>query len=137
MKIFVDTNVILDFFLARRAQKKAITELFEQIYKERIEAFTSASCITDIYYITAKRLGYIRARDVLIDLLRILGIVAVDGNDCVKALNLPIVDYEDSLVLTCASKAGISYIVSNDKDFLSVRTPLVQHGSIVALHYSD
>jgi len=123
MRIFVDTNVILDFFLSRGTQKEAVTGLFEEIYQEKIGAVTSASCITDIYYITAKRLGDSKAREVLSNLLSILGIVSVDGNDCVKALELPVPDFEDALVLTCASKVEISYIISSDKGFLNVETP--------------
>ena len=68
MKILIDTNVILDFFLAREPQRETVTELFEQIYQERVEAFTTASSITDIYYITAKRLGDNQAREVIYNL---------------------------------------------------------------------
>jgi predicted nucleic acid-binding protein len=41
MKVLVDTNVILDFFLSRNPQKEATTELFMAIYQERINAFTT------------------------------------------------------------------------------------------------
>ena len=120
MKVLMDTNVILDFFLSREPQKEAAVKIFEQIYQERIEAFTVASCITDIYYITAKRFGDDKAREVLRNLLNILGIIAVDGNDCTEALVLPITDYEDALVTMCAQKEDVDYIISSDKDFLRV-----------------
>ena len=123
IKILVDTNVILDFFLFREPKREAVTELFEQICQERIEAFTTASSITDIYYITAKRLGDSQAREVLYNLLGILGIISVDGADCAKALDLPISDFEDALVVTCAEKADVGYVISSDKDFLCVKTP--------------
>ena len=126
MKILVDTNVILDFFLAREPQKEAVTELFEQIYQERIEAFTTASSVTDIYYITAKRIGDNQAREVIYNLLNILGIISVDSCDCAKALDLPITDYEDALVVTCAGKADVGYIISSDKGFLCEETPLAR-----------
>ena len=48
MKILVDTNIILDFFLSREPQKEAAIKLFEQIYLEKVEAYTTASSITDI-----------------------------------------------------------------------------------------
>ena len=124
MKILVDTNVILDFFLSREPQKEAVIELFEQIYQERIKAFTTTNSVTDIYYITAKRLGDKQAREVIYNLLNILGIISVDSYDCVNALDLPITDYEDALIVTCASKTDVEYIISNDKGFLCVETPL-------------
>ena len=126
MKVLVDSNVILDFFLAREPRKEAVTELFEQICQERIEAFMTASSVTDIYYITAKRLGGNRAREVIYNLLNILGIISVDRYDCAKALDLPITDYEDALVLTCAGKADVRYIISSDKGFLCAKTPLAR-----------
>jgi len=120
MKILVDTNVILDFFLSREPQKEAVVKLFEKICQASAEAYTTANSITDIYYITAKRLGDYQARKVLRNLLNILGIISIDGCDCIKALDLPITDYEDALVVVCAKKENIEYIISNDRDFLSV-----------------
>ena len=126
MKILVDTNVILDFFLLREPRQEAVKELFELVYQEKIEAFTTASSVTDIYYITAKRLGGNQAREVLNNLLNLLGIISVDGHDCLKALDLPISDFEDALVVTCASKADIGYIISTDKNFLRTQTSLAR-----------
>ena len=138
MKALVDTNVILDFFLSREPQKEAVTKLFEQIYQERVEAFTTASSVSDIYYITAKRLGDKQAREVIHHLLDILGIICVDGCDCAKALDLPITDYEDALVVTCAGKADVEYIISSDKGFLCVETPsarvITAEGFLEMLH---
>ena len=130
MRVFVDSNVILDFFLARESHKEAVAELFGQICQEKVEAWTSASAIADIYYVVAKRLGQTRARDVLIDLLGLLGIIAVDGSDCLEALELPIDDFEDALIVTCASKAGIDVIITGDIDFLGVSTPMARVVSV-------
>lgn len=43
----------------------------------------------------------------------------MDGDDCEKALELPMGDFEDALVVVCAEKANLNYIVTNDKGFLS------------------
>ena len=122
MKILVDTNIILDFFLSREQHATVATKLFEMIYQGKIEAFTTASSVTDIYYITAKRIGDSSAREAVRHLLNILGVIAVDGDDCANALCLPITDFEDALVVTCANKEDIDYIVSNDKEFSQVNT---------------
>jgi len=116
----MDTNVILDFFLSRQPGAEAARQLFELIYQDKIEAFTTSSCITDIYYITAKRLGEVMGRKTIHQLLQLLGIIMVDGNDCVNALTLPIIDFEDALVTVYAKKEGIDFIVTNDNDYLQV-----------------
>jgi len=46
------------------------------------------------------------------------GIVSVDGQDCQQALDLPISDFEDAIVVVCAEKASLDYIVTNDKALL-------------------
>ena len=121
MKIMIDTNVILDFFLSREPHASAAKQLFEMVCQEKIEAFTTASSVTDIYYIIAKRLGDATARKAIQQLLNIIGVIAVDGDDCTNALNLPIPDFEDTLIIVCVNKQTIDCIISNDKAFLQVK----------------
>jgi len=126
MKIVIDTNVILDFFLSRQPGVDSARRIFEMVYQEEIEAFTTASCITDIYYITVKKLGNAIGKKSINQLLQMLGIIAVDGNDCTNALVLPIADFEDALVTVCAKKEDIDYIVSNDKAFLRIDSQIAR-----------
>jgi predicted nucleic acid-binding protein len=118
MKVLVDTNVILDFFLSSGPYAAEARRIFEMISRDEIEAYTTASSITDIYYITEKRLGGSSARDAVRHLLIVLGIIAVDGNDCADALDLPMDDFEDALIAVCAGKEDMDYIVTNDQAFL-------------------
>lgn len=124
MKVLLDTNVILDVFLSREPNIQAAEKIFEMVYNEKIEAYTTASSITDIYYITAKRLGDKPTREALRNLFNLLGIIAVDGGDCTVALDLPISDFEDALVFVCAGKVNIDYIITNDNGFLNVDSEL-------------
>jgi predicted nucleic acid-binding protein len=116
----IDTNVILDFFLSREPGADAAKQIFGLICQEKIDAFMNASSVTDIYYVTAKKLGDNAARKAIGQLLKLLRIIAVDGGDCANALALPIADYEDALISICADKEDIDYIVSNDKEFLQI-----------------
>ena len=124
MKIIVDTNVILDFLLLREPHMADAKELFKMTAQEEVEAFTTASSVTDIYYIIAKRLGSDTARGAVRHMLTMLGVIAVDGEDCIDALDLPIADFEDALVTACANREDINYIVSNDKEFLKLDNSL-------------
>jgi len=126
MKIVIDTNVILDFFLSRQPGMDSARRIFEMIYQDEIEAFATASSITDIYYVTAKRLGDDMGRKAINQLLHMLGIIAVDGNDCINALILPIADFEDALVTVCSKKENIDYVVSNDNTFLLIDSQIAK-----------
>ena len=126
MKALIDTNVILDFLLAREPHYEAAKEIFSLTYQGKIDTYTTASSITDIYYIIAKKLGADAAREALRNLFNLLVIITVDGEDCVLALDLPITDYEDALVTTCAQKTDVDLIITNDADFLNTGNPLVK-----------
>ena len=131
MKALIDTNVILDFFLSREPHTANANRLFEMIYKDEIAGFATANSITDVYYVTTKKLGENAAREAIRELIKILGIIAVDGNDCTNALSLPIADFEDALVTACAGKEDIDCIVSNDKEFTQIDSALA---TVVSLY---
>ena len=116
----VDTNVILDLFLAREPHVAEARRLFEMIHAKEMTVFVTANSITDIYYIISKRTGDGFARNTVKQILETFGIIAVDGGDCIRALNLPITDFEDALVVACADKEDIDYIVSNDSAFSQI-----------------
>ena len=88
--------------------------------EDKIEAFTTASCITDIHYVLQKKLGADPARNAIRQLLKMLTAISVDGSDCAAALDVPIFDYEDALVVTCSAKEAVEYIVTNDSDFIKM-----------------
>lgn len=54
MKIFVDTNIIIDALASRKPFFNDAEKIFVLAANERIEAFISASSVTDIYYILRK-----------------------------------------------------------------------------------
>jgi len=51
-------------------------------------------------------------------MLNVFLVIAVDGQDCQKALGSAITDFEDGLVMVCAVKSQIDYIVTRDAEFL-------------------
>jgi predicted nucleic acid-binding protein len=120
MRILIDTNVILDFILDRQPHQANAAAIFDLIAGETIEAYTTASSITDIYYLIRKYRDDLTTRAAIRTLLETFHIIAVDMDDCQKALNLPIPDFEDALVIACADKTRLDYIVTNDSQFLKL-----------------
>ena len=132
MKILLDTNIILDVFLEREPNLEVIEEIFKRIiYQGEIKGYVTANSITDIYYIAAKRLGKNKTKEKMRDLLKLLEIISVDGHDCFTALDFPISDFEDAVVVACGGKVDIDYIVTNDKDFLAVDSKLASTVSAI------
>ncbi len=55
MRVLLDTNIILDFFLEREPFFQEANELFIAIAQSRIEGFFTASSATDIFYICKRQ----------------------------------------------------------------------------------
>ena len=56
MNVLIDTNVILAAMLSRSPFAEAAQTLFIMAAEERINAYVTASTITDIYYLLHKHL---------------------------------------------------------------------------------
>ena len=117
MRVLLDTNIILDQILRREPNYTLVKEIFEMIFCKSITGFTTANGLTDIYYIASKKLGKDTTKNALLILIRLLKVISVDSDDCTEGLKLPITDFEDALIVVCANKTKIDYIITNDKDF--------------------
>ena len=139
MDVLIDSNIVLDFILRREPHADNAMLLVEKLIKGKTRMWLTASTITDIYYVTQRTLrNNAVSKNTIEKLLNTFQIAAVDKNDCLKALDLDISDYEDALVSVCAQKAKAEYIITrNVEDFgkspvpaLSPQAFLKQHNSI-------
>ena len=93
--------------------------IFLFVAEEKLNAFITASSVTDIYYLLQKHLhDQYQAKQVLMKLFSLFEVIDVTGSDCEKALSLPMKDYEDALLATCARRRKLDLIITrNLKDF--------------------
>lgn len=119
MNVMIDTNVILDDILSRGTNTEAARKISRFVTDGVINGYLTANCLTDIFYIVSKHRDEMIARKIIRNLLLSFMVASVDGEDCQVALDLPMGDFEDALVVVCAEKANLNYIVTNDKGFLS------------------
>ena len=84
----------------------------------------TANAAADIFYLYRKARDTRSANAALDFLLKNYGVVTVSQTDCIDALSIPIEDFEDSLVVVCAQKAGADYIVTRDDNFLQAISPI-------------
>jgi predicted nucleic acid-binding protein len=115
----IDTNVILDDILSRFPNAKTSRKISQLITDDVVNGCLTANCLTDIFYIVSKHRDGTTARKVIRNLLLSFSVVSVTGDDCQQAVDFPMDDFEDALVVVCAEKAALDYIVTNDKGFLT------------------
>jgi predicted nucleic acid-binding protein len=127
MKVLIDTNVILDVLAKRPPFYSHAEKIFFLAAEEKIEALITASSVTDIYYLIRKHLkNSEEAKLTLLKLFTLFQIIDVTGDDCKKALELNLTDYEDALLATCARREKVEYIITrNIKDFTSSPVPAI------------
>lgn len=129
-KLFIDSDVVIDFFTDREPHVNPASELFELNEKRDVTLFLSAISINNIYYIVRRYLGHAKTIDVIETLTEITEIIGTTKKEIVQALKNGFSDYEDSVQYSSAmSIKGLDAIITrNIKDYknaeIAVMTPL-------------
>lgn len=133
-KILIDTNVILDIALGRRAFVEKSVELLRQIVKCNLEAFVTATTITDIYSITQKETGHKQTIEFLKNLTKFIRIAGVDTVSITNALNSGMEDFEDDVQTETAKTHDIKVLITRNKnDFADSGLTVYSPGEYLAL----
>ena len=117
MKVFLDTNILMDFVDNR--DKREYAEIIIELGKTgEIQLFASYLSYANMGYILRHRTQEERYRSIR-KAQEIAIVLPCDSSQLDKALATPVKDYEDMLQYQCALAAGCDVIVSNNKrDFL-------------------
>jgi len=125
MKVLLDTNVVLDAIVNREPFCHDAQNVIDLILNSKLEGYITANSVTDIYYIARKHLKQNDLRNTMRSLFTIFYIVDVLGTDCHKALDFPLDDYEDALLVVCGDRTVIDNIITRDKEFLEKAKPSI------------
>ena len=133
MTILLDTNIILDALQERQPFDTAAKELLIRAQGGEFSCCFTANAATDIFYLFSKARDVDSARKALSFLFTKLNVLPISHADCIKALYLPISDFEDALVAVCAENQGVDYIVTRDEGFLSSQSavPLITADELI------
>jgi predicted nucleic acid-binding protein len=101
VKIFIDTNVLLDLILKRDRHKESLM-ILDAIAEQKFEAVMLDISIINIDYIAKKQSTNIRQFLHLIN--RYVQITGANNKDIEHALNLNKTDLEDSIQYIAANK---------------------------------
>jgi predicted nucleic acid-binding protein len=118
MKVLLDTNIVLDKLAARKPFDGNADSIFAKIARNEMSGFITAAGVTDIYYILRKKLPDCDCRIALRHLFGLLQVLSVSQDDCESAVESPLEDFEDALILTCAEKANMDFVITRDETFL-------------------
>ena len=124
MTVLLDTNIIMDALQERHPFDAAAKEILLRSEGGKLKCCFTASAATDIFYLYAKARDLSSARNALHYLFETYSVISVSHEDCANALSLPMNDFEDALVVACAKREKIEYIVTRDEKFLRSKSPV-------------
>ncbi len=128
MKVFVDTNILLDVLAKREPFYRESVLIWTLSEEEKIKGFISTVSFTNIYYIVRKLHAHETAIRALNWLRASFRPVALDERILNQAIDAGFRDFEDAVQYYSAIHAGARCLVTRDtahfpKDDLSVLSP--------------
>lgn len=125
--IFLDTNVLIDFFANRKPFAMEAAKLFNFSFKKEINIYISAVSYNNVYYIIRQSYSHAETMKMLAELNEWTDIIDVTKDIIKKAIKSDFKDFEDAIQYNCAkSLSKIDFIVTRDtKDFKSSSLPIL------------
>lgn len=126
IKIFIDTDIIIDFLTGRKPYSVSAANLFSRIDKMEIDAYTSSLTIRNLYYILRKNASHDRVIRALNELIGMIGVLPVNLDSMEKALQSEFPDLETGIQYSCAESEKVNAIITrNIRDYKLSRIPVV------------
>lgn len=115
LKLFLDTNVIIDLLADRQPFSNSAYLIFKEAKLKRWNLYASTNSILTTYYILQQQLKAKTATRAIENVIKRLEIQDLTKRELVAALASKTEDLEDASQIECANKVGnISFIVTRD-----------------------
>lgn len=118
MKIWIDTNIILDVLCNRKGFVEDSSKIWKMCETNRIEGYISALSVPNIVYILRKELDPEKTMEIIQKLTLIFEVVDLKVSDLKNAAAMLTSDYEDAIQMCQAARIHAEHIVTrNIRDF--------------------
>lgn len=128
-KIFLDSDIVIDFLTGRGPFSEAILKIINASTKTSIQLHVSSLTFSNVYYIISKLESKTRAKKKIEKLNKLVKVLNVGQKEIDLAMQSKFKDFEDAIQNFCTSESGIEILITrNVKDYkeskLSVLTPV-------------
>lgn len=128
MKLFVDTNVMLDLIAHREPFYADATRLFSMAERGEIDAVVAAISFSTCAYVLENKMAYADLSLALRQFSSIVSVAAIDEKVVSRAIaeDSRFTDIEDGMQYYAAVQTGCNFIVTrNQKDFKNSDIPVM------------
>ena len=125
-KLFLDTNIVLDFLGERKGFYEPIAKVLTMADQKKIEVFTSPTSIGNAFYILSKYESPKSALEKIRKFKLLSSISVMDEEVIEKAIHSDFKDFEDAMQYYSALSANCAVIITrNEKDFKNSMIPVL------------
>jgi len=118
MKIFVDTNILLDVLTKREPFYENSAVIWSLVEQGIVTGYISAISVNNVFYISQRLNDREYAQDLVDKILKDFQIIALDYEILKLSRTIPDRDYEDLIQYFSAIRSGSRYLITrNTKDF--------------------
>lgn len=128
MRIFVDTNILLDYLLEREPYNIPAKTIIQACQKKQVLGCIAAHSVTNIFFILRKYFTIKERREILLNICKLFDVEGIDIQKLQNALiNETFQDFEDCLQMECAKSFHADYIITrNPNDFKYSDIPCIE-----------
>lgn len=117
-KVFIDTDVILDFLLNREPFSLDAARIFSLSERRKINACTTGLVVANAYYILRKLSTHAKVTEKLLLLTNFIDIIPLPKTAVLTALQSDFNDFEDAIQNFSAMESKLTVIITrNVKDY--------------------
>ena len=133
IKVFFDTNVIIDAFSSRDNDYRDSQRLVVKVINKEIDGYISSKQITDIYYVLRKYVPNEEIkRQIIKDIVESFNVLPLLPSDVSISLKSDIPDFEDAVLEEAVSVNRIPFIVThNAKHFEKARAMIFSPSDLI------
>jgi len=137
MKIFIDTNIIIDILEQRMPFFSDSYRVIQLGLEGELETIMSAGSVTDVYYIIKRSINDTnKAREKIFALTSLVNICNTTSDDINAALPSHIADFEDAVIAAIAKREKANYIITrNENDFAHSPVPAINPAQFIQEHF--
>ena len=115
MKVFLDTNVIIDYFDSQREHYLPAAILFDLAMKGKLEVVVCAQSFITAFYVLGKCYPKEELYTCMRSLYKICSVSPVDASIIEHALTLESVDFEDTVQYLSSDTSNADIIITRDE----------------------
>ncbi len=138
MKIFIDTDILIDVALDRTPFSNDASLLLDKLEMKQADGFIAWHSLSNLYYICSSSIHDKKLKEYIKELLSFVSVSETTTKDAIYALGLNVGDFEDAMQISAAISCKADFVVTrNIRDFKHSPVPPCLPGEIIRIIDKD